>query len=112
MPSETPGARKALSSNVLLRMACARVNAIGSHPNYPVLGAMCRIQGIHPSPRWTPAAEAAVPGGWIYLARDGLRYANCFDISSFSIMAQSLVKLTPRGSEMKKPSGLSTEGLP
>ena len=91
MPSETPGARKALSSNVLLRMACAQVKTIGSHPNCHVLGAMCRIQGIHPSPRWTPAAEAAVPGGWIYLAREGLQYARFLNISSFSIMAQSLV---------------------
>ena len=51
--------------------------------------ATCLIQCIHPSPRWTPTASAAVPGGWIYLTREGSCYA--IGISSFSIMAQSLV---------------------
>ncbi len=39
----------------------------------------------------TPFAKATVPGGWIYLARDGLQYVRFLNISSFSIMAQSLV---------------------
>ena len=72
-------------------MACAQVNAIGSHPNSPVLGAMYQIQGIHSSPRRTPAAEAAVPGGWIDLTQEGFGYAHIIGILSFSVVAQSLV---------------------
>jgi len=56
MLSETPGRRKSLSSIVSLHMACAQVNAISPFPNFPVLGAMCQIQGLHPSPRRTPTA--------------------------------------------------------
>jgi hypothetical protein len=80
MPSETPGAGKALSSAVFLPMACAQVNAIGSLPICHVLGAMCRIQGIHPSPRWTPAAKAAVTGGRINLAQEGFQHAPFLNI--------------------------------
>ena len=46
---------------------CAQVKTISSHPNFPVLGAMCQMQSIHSSPRRTPATEAVVPGGWIDL---------------------------------------------
>ena len=74
-------------------VACAQVNAVGSFPKYPVLGAMCQIQGIHPSPRQTPAAKAAVPGGWIYLTREGFFYA-VIRISSFTAVTQSLVNWT------------------
>ena len=92
MLSETPGARKSLSSNVHLRMACASVQTISRHPNFDVLGAMCQIQGVHPSPRQTPTAKAAVPGGWIYLTREGFFYA-LIRISSFTAVAQSLVNV-------------------
>jgi hypothetical protein len=72
-------------------MACALVNAIGSLPHCPVLGALCQMQSIHSSPRRTPAALAAVPGGWIDLTREGFCYAENFGILSFSVVAQSLV---------------------
>ena len=72
-------------------MACALVNAIGSLPNFPVLGALCQMQSIHSSPRRTPTALAAVPGGWIDLTREGFCYAENFGILSFSVVAQSLV---------------------
>ena len=52
---------------------------------------MCQIQSIHSSPRRTPAAEAAVPGGWIDLTREGFCYAKIVGILSFSVVAQSLV---------------------
>jgi hypothetical protein len=42
---------------------------------------MCLIQGIHPSPRWTPTAKAAVPGGRIYLTREGFFYASAYSPS-------------------------------
>src|SRR5215831_3499781 len=49
------------------------------------------MQSIHSSPRRTPAAPAAVPGGWIDLTREGFCYAQNFGILSFSVVAQSLV---------------------
>jgi hypothetical protein len=49
------------------------------------------MQSIHSSPRRTPAATAAVPGGWIDLTREGFCYAQSFGILSFSVVAQSLV---------------------
>ena len=79
MLSETPGARNPLSFIAVLRVACAQVKTIGSHPNFPVLGAMCQIQGIHPSPRRTPTL-AVVPGGWIYLTRRGFRFAHLLSL--------------------------------
>ena len=57
------------------------VKTLGSHPHFPVLGATCQIQGTHPSPRRTPAAQAAVPGGWIYLTRIGFSDAHGSGIS-------------------------------
>src|SRR5215510_7184644 len=57
----------------------------------PVLGAMCQIQSVHSSPRRTPPAFAAVPGGWIDLTREGFYYAENLGILSFSVVAQSLV---------------------
>src|SRR5439155_15876183 len=68
-----------------------RVGTISRHPNCPVLGAMCQIEGMHPSPRRTPTATAAVPGGWIDLTREGFCYAKNVGILSFSVVAQSLV---------------------
>ena len=76
MRSETPGAREPLSYDADSRTTCASVKTIGSHPNLPVLGAMCQIQGMHPSPRRTPTAYAAVPGGWIDLTRKGFSDAH------------------------------------
>ena len=35
------------------RMACARPDRIGSFPRWNLLGALFRIQGVHPSPRAT-----------------------------------------------------------
>src|SRR5215468_4281414 len=72
-------------------MACTQVNTISRHPNCPVLGAMCQMQSIHSSPRRTPAAYTAVPGGWIDLTREGFCYAHIVGILSFSGVAQSLV---------------------
>jgi hypothetical protein len=89
MQSETPGARGPLSYNANTRLACSLGQNGRQSPKIIVLGATCQIQGTHPSPRWTPAAKAAVPGGWIYLTREGFVYA--ISIPSFSIMAQSLV---------------------
>src|SRR5215831_1302426 len=43
-------------------MACALVNAIGSHPNCPVLGALYQMQGIPPSPRRTPTTRSRGSG--------------------------------------------------
>jgi hypothetical protein len=65
-------------------MACAPVETISRLPNFCVLGAMCQIQSMHSSPRRTPTAKAAVPGGWIDLTREGFYL-------SFSVMAQRLV---------------------
>ena len=75
MLSETPGARRALSLACPDAWLARRFNTISRHPNCPVLGAMCQIQSIHPSPRRTPTAKAAVPGGWIDLTREGFYYA-------------------------------------
>ena len=91
MLSETPGARQPLSTRVDCRVACAQVNTIGSLPNFPGLGALCQMQSIHSSPRRTPTATAAVPGGWIDLTREGFCYAKIVGILSFSVVAQSLV---------------------
>src|SRR5262249_53436325 len=44
------------------------------------------------SPRRTPAATAAVPGGWIALTREGLCDANIGGIRSSSGVPQSLVQ--------------------
>jgi hypothetical protein len=62
MLSETPGARQPLSAHVHGRVACAQVNTLGSHPNFPVLGALCQIQSIHSSPRRTPTAKDSGSG--------------------------------------------------
>src|SRR5919198_3595706 len=70
------------------------INTLGSLPNCPVLGALCQMQSIHSSPRRTPTALAAVPGGWIDLTREGFCYAENFGILSFSVVAQSLVNST------------------
>jgi hypothetical protein len=53
------------------RVACAQVNTIGSLPHLPVLGALCPMQRIPASPRRTPTALAAVPGGGIDRTREG-----------------------------------------
>jgi hypothetical protein len=62
---------------------------------------MCQIQSIHSSPRRTPTAKAAVPGGWIDLTREGFYYAYYIGILSFSVVAQSLVN-GPYGVTMAK----------
>jgi len=41
---------------------CASPLASGSHPNFPVLGAMCQMQSIHFSPRRTPTAKDSSSG--------------------------------------------------
>jgi hypothetical protein len=41
---------------------------------------------MHSSPRRTPTAKAAVPGGWIDLTREGFYL-------SFSVVTQSLINL-------------------
>ena len=58
---------------------------------YTSTGGYAKNPSIHSSPRRTPAAEAAVPGGWIDLTREGFCYANIVSILSFSVVAQSLV---------------------
>jgi hypothetical protein len=91
MLSETPGVHQSLSLASTDAWACAQVNTLSRHPLSLVLRAMCQMQSIHSSPHRTPAAAAAVPGGWIALTREGFYYAKIVGIFSFSVVAQGLV---------------------
>ena len=51
MLSGTPGCRLCARPLRARRMACARMEGIGTFPIFKVFGAMGQIQGIHPSPR-------------------------------------------------------------
>jgi hypothetical protein len=86
-----PGGSPVPLLRVVWRVACAQVKTLSRPPISPVLGALGQMQSLLSSPRRTPAATAAVPGGWIDLTREGFCYAEVFGILSFSVVAQSLV---------------------
>jgi hypothetical protein len=86
-----PGGSPVTLLRVVWRVAGAQVHTLSRHPISPVLGTLWQIPSIPSSPRRTPAAAAAVPGGWIDLTREGFCYAYIVGIFSFSVVPQSLV---------------------